>query len=231
MVLACAVVACGGDDGDSEDGSGSTGGVAAGGGGNDGDAGGASDAAGASAEGGSAATSSGTAGTNGSGAGGDATDGPSPRGGSAITLGSDCGAGDAPFTVPWEPSEVITSTELGTRVPDGQYNAQISCTVSQASGGFDINGRVQQGDRWLSIQAQVVSPGGAGYEGLGTVTHYDRDTGELSGTDCTVTVSPSQDIAESRVWGSFTCPSVSSPGAGDVSCAASGSFVLENCAS
>jgi len=229
IVLAAAVAACGSDDGGSGSGNGNENGVA----GNNGDgaAGGGSDAGGSSAEGGTAASSSGGAGTSGSGSGGDGTVGPSPRGASAISLESGCGADDAPITVPWEPSEVVTDIELGTRVPDGQYNAQVTCTVSSAAGGFDIDGRVQQGDRWLSVQAQVVSPGGAGYEGLGTITHYDPTTGELRGSDCTVTVGPQQDIAESRVWGSFTCSSVSTPDSGAVSCAASGSFVFENCSS
>jgi hypothetical protein len=228
VVLVCGVAACGSDGGDSDGGNGTENGEA----GNDGAAGDGNDAAGASAEGGTSADpSGGGAGASGSGTGTGGTTGPSPRGASAITLESDCGVGDAPITIPWEPSEVVSETELGTRVPDGQYNAQVTCTVSSAGGGFDIDGRVQQGDRWLSVRAQVVSPGGAGYEGLGSVGHFDETTGELTGTDCTVTVGPQQDIAASRVWGSFTCPSVSTPDSGDVSCAASGSFVFENCSS
>jgi hypothetical protein len=241
VALGAALLAgCGEDDDDPAGGSGggSSGGSGAAGGAQVG----GSSGTGATA----AAGSTGTAGTGASsGAGGSGQTGgssgsgggsglPPARGASSFGVTSDgcaVGPGD-PIPIPWDPSEITTSTVLGTMVPDGTANAQISCTVRANGETFEISASLQHGSRSFTVSA-ILAPDADGYSGQATVSQDDDSTGPLqSAADgCTVTVLPTQQVAPARVWGSFACPAVSDPGGSSGECSAEGSFALENCES
>ena len=160
------------------------------------------------------------------------TDSPSPaaKGGShfAITSGG-CNV-QTGFPIPAE-GQPTSSTHLGSRVEDGKNGAAVDCRVVSSGDGFAFNGSVQAGSRAFTIIGNVAPVDTGGFSGTGTVWHTDPNSPALNSDDgaCTVTISPTQDIAPGRVWGSFQCAEVSANNQPDVACRAEGSFVFENC--
>ena len=183
--------------------------------------------------GGGGGEGSATGGAAGSGA---VDPGPLQRGASYLSPTSGGCNVSGGFAIP-DGSAPTTDTFLGDRVEDGIASATVQCTVAASGSGFSVDANVTQGNRGLQVIGTVApsatSPGG--YEGSGTVLHYDAQTGPLQtlpGATCTITVDVTQDIAAGHVWGNWVCPAdtFGDPTAPGVVCSAEGHFVFENCA-
>ena len=121
-----------------------------------------------------------------------------------------------------------SKTEPGERLIDGQDGASVKCTVS-GGGSFSVSASVLKDPVSFGMSASI-----NGTTGTGSVSEYDPDDTVTLISDpagCTFTVTPPQEIASGRVWGSFSCPTnfrdPNQPGG--TSCASEGNFVFENC--
>lgn len=150
--------------------------------------------------------------------------------------GKACSAGAAfTFDVPnvrtQHPGDVLTPTNYDYHVIDGQNRASVKCTVS---GGptFHFSGALSLNGEGFEISSGTVD---ATNKGTATVTIKNSQhlsSSLISPTPCTIDVAIGQgnkpQVEPGHIWASFTCPSVEAPPSD--SCAATGVFVLENCA-
>ena len=126
-------------------------------------------------------------------------------------------------------------THVGDRIDNEEDGARVECTVARAgNGAYSINGLIAHDDHRFHIMGTLQPAGADGYLGQGTVQYATPEDGPLeTGADaCLLTVTPDQDVADGRVWGNFTCPTMdgadtSSPTS---ACGLEGSFVFEACA-
>jgi hypothetical protein len=128
--------------------------------------------------------------------------------------------------------------QLGTRVIDGQADAQVSCNVT-GSGTFSFSGQLVQGglqkpNATLSVSGSVPDPakqpGATGHGNVTLITPQSigHQLEPVTGSaDCTFTP---VEAALGRVWSKFDCPLLQANVQETAYCAATGYFVFENCA-
>ncbi len=125
------------------------------------------------------------------------------------------------------PDFKLTNQTYREHVVDGEGGAAVRCRVA-AGGSFEFSGEIRQNGKALLIQD------GAVVGGRGTATISLADSSGLSGAltsaaPCAIDVmTPQLQINPGSMWASFSCSSIER--APSDYCAASGYFVLENCA-
>lgn len=150
--------------------------------------------------------------------------------------GKACSAGAAfTYEVPEvrtdHPGDILTSSNYDYHVIDGANRASVKCSVT---GGptFRFSGDLALDGEGFEISNGVVD---ASNKGTATVTIKNSQhlsSSLISPAPCTIDVAIGANnkpqIKAGSIWATFTCPSVESPPSD--SCAATGVFVLENCA-
>jgi hypothetical protein len=174
---------------------------------------------------------------------------------SATTPGAACPAFSHWVNVPFatQGGQQTSASAKGPIGVDGKDQIVISCTVKQASGGFDVSASLTS----PTIDPATGSPGNptsvalstsiaAGQSAQGSLSVMDDKTAVsyasvdqtgVRGPTCTFSVQPSQPgdqlgVAAGRIWASVMCPMFKDPASSipDEICAIrQGYFVLENC--
>lgn len=111
-------------------------------------------------------------------------------------------------------STTLSSLDPGEeRVTHEEDGATVRCSLS----GSRVDAEVQHERRRIGVVFDLES-------GAGSVTHYDPLYAQtLSGSTCTVNV---LEVSKSSIWGTFTCELLRTD---TQQCAASGSFVFDDC--
>jgi hypothetical protein len=245
----------GGDESDDGGGTGGTSGTSAGGTSAGGTSAGGTSAGGTSAGGTSAGgtTAGGVGGTGGSaGAGG--SPGPSWLGLYLMIRNPDAAAGDAaglqcPASsgIEWDIGAAVLSndivvdvlsprpTDRGTPVPDGEEDTAVSCTVTPSGmvsvegGGRDPMITPPNGVLNFTLGATASLRGGVNVTGLSLYTPITLALRTAPGfPPCTM--SDVHEVTQGSFWGDLDCPALVDPSRPDVACHASGTIVIENCA-
>jgi hypothetical protein len=150
--------------------------------------------------------------------------------------GKACPVTSTTFDVPQvDPTKIatdrLTEYQYPHNVVDGK-DGTVSCSVKKSGSGFTFDGNIQVGSQSLSFRGGTV---GADGKGTAVVT---LQNGALSGgfagaltspsAGCTINASGNRlQVDAGHIWATFSCSAVEQAPA--VSCAALGTFVLENC--
>ena len=137
---------------------------------------------------------------------------------------------DVPSVLASTPTEILTSSTYLHWTVDGESDSKVSCTV-KGSSSFTFAGRIASGVETLEISDGVLTNNMTGTARVSVANGMKLSNALTSAAaDCTITVvnnSKGVQVKPGSIWAQFSCPSViHEPGDG---CAASGTFVLENC--
>lgn len=111
----------------------------------------------------------------------------------------------------------------------GDPDTTVKCAVAPNGESFDVSVNVLSGTRMSFSAIGTITATG----GTLTIDEFDQRTqATLQDTACSVAILPSQGtVKRGAIWARFQCANFVDPSAagGDMSCAASGAFIFENC--
>ena len=126
-----------------------------------------------------------------------------------------------------------TPTDFGQTLEDGEYDTEITCSVT-ADGTFTIEGGgVDPIINAPNGRVNIALDGTARPPEAGTVTAFSLYTpvtfqlGNSGGPACALT--SVHEVGPGALWADFDCPALLAPTAPDVACHASGTIVVEYC--
>ncbi len=151
-----------------------------------------------------------------------------PRGAWSLTFqdtGSECTVAGHNAAV----GQVEADGELELKA-NGTDDAEVSCEVKTAGGGYAVSGKVRFKGQYLSLNVAEVKKD-ATFEEPAT-GHVEFQTGQTAkiyrSDECIIYFVDDQLVDKGKVWGSFQCAAVQGPN--DSICAVQqGYFAFENC--
>lgn len=125
-------------------------------------------------------------------------------------------------------------TDFGSTLEDGELDTEIICSVT-ADGSFEITGggvdpmiTPPNGSVNFELVGTANPPAEASLTGFSVYTPVTFQLRNSGGSACALTTV--HEVDAGALWADFDCPALSEPTSPDVACHASGTIVVEYCA-